>query len=145
VHRTSFVRQAANLWAIKAQLRQQFLGRVGFDPQVSILDSFPMPVCGFGRADRCRRLAGLAAFGRDQGAKQTFDGVRAHLGVCWPGVITDGHLAPANLHDLALAEDLLAGASGWVLGDRSSWSPARAGLLADQGVWLLAPPSRSAS
>jgi hypothetical protein len=85
VHRTTFVRQAANLWAIKAQLRQQLLGRVGFDPQVSILDSFPMPVCRFGRASRCRRLAGLAAFGRDEGAKQTYYGLRAHLRVCWPG------------------------------------------------------------
>ena len=144
VHRTTFTRQAANLWAVKAQLRQQLLPKVGFDPAISILDSFPMPVCRFGRADRCRRLAGLAAFGRDEGAKQTFYGVRAHLRVCWPGVIMDGHLAPANLHDLALAEDLLADAHGWALGDRAYWSPTRAGLLADQGVWLLAPPSRSA-
>ena len=67
VHRTTFVRQAANLWAIKAQLRQQLLGQLSFDPAVSILDSFPMPVCRFGRADRCRRLAGLDAFGRDEG------------------------------------------------------------------------------
>jgi len=136
------VRQAANLWAVKAQLRQQLLGQVGYDPQVSILDSFPMPVCRFGRAYRCRRLAELARFGRDEGAKQTFYGLRAHLRVCWPGVIADGHLAPANLHDLAMAEDLLAGAHGWAPGDRSYWSPVRAGLLADQGVWLLAP-SRS--
>ena len=49
VHRTTFVRQAANLWAVKAQLRQQLLGQVGYDPAVSILDSFPMPVCRFGR------------------------------------------------------------------------------------------------
>ena len=144
VYRTTFVRQAANLWAVKAQLRQQLLGQVGFDPAVSILDSFPMPVCRFGRAYRCRRLAGLAAFGRDEGAKQTFYGLRAHLRVCWPGVIADGHLAPANLHDLALAEDLVADAHGWVLGDRAYWSQARARLLAEQGVWLLAPPSRSA-
>ena len=102
-----------------------------------------MPVCRFGRAYRCRRLAEVASFGRDKGAKQTFYGLRAHLRVCWPGVITDGHLAPANLHDLAMADDLLAGAHGWALGDRSYWSPARAGLLADQGVWLLAP-SRAA-
>jgi hypothetical protein len=93
VHRTTFVRQAANLWAVKAQLRQQLLGQVGFDPAISILDSFPMPVCRFGRAYRCRRLAGLAAFGRDEGAKQTFYGVRAHLRVCWPGVIADSGLA----------------------------------------------------
>jgi hypothetical protein len=145
VHRTTFTRQAATLWAVKAQLRQQLLGQVSFDPAISILDSFPMPVCRFGRADRCRRLAGLAAFGRDEGAKQTFYGVRAHLGVCWPGVITDGQLAPANLHALVVADDLVADAHGWVLGDRASWSPARAGLLADQGVWLLAPPSRSAT
>jgi hypothetical protein len=58
-------------------------------------------------------------------------------------VITDGHLAPANLHDLAMADDLLADAHGWALGDRAYWSPARAGLLADRGIWLLAPPSRS--
>jgi hypothetical protein len=144
IHRTTFVRQAANLWAVKAQLRQQLLGRVSFDPQVSILDSFPMPVCRFGRAWRCQRLAELAAFGRDEGAKQTYYGLRAHLRVCWPGVIIDGLLAPANLHDLVLAEELLAGVGGWALGDRSYWSPARAGMLADQGVWLLAPPSRSA-
>jgi hypothetical protein len=140
VHRTTFVRQAANLWAVKAQLRQQLLSQVSYDPAISILDSFPMPVCRFGRADRCRRLA---AFGRDEGAKQTYYEVRAHLRVCWPGVIADGHLAPANLHDLTMAEELLADTHGWVLGDRSYWSPARTELLADQGVWLLAP-SRSA-
>jgi hypothetical protein len=37
------------------------------------------------RGYRCRRLAGLAASGRDEGAKQTFSGLRAHLRVCWPG------------------------------------------------------------
>jgi Transposase DDE domain len=119
------------------------LPKVSFDPASSILDSFPMPACRFGRAYRCRRLAGLAALGRDEGAKQAFYGLRAHLRICWPGVIADGHLAPANPHDLAMADDLLAGAHGWALGDRSCWSPARAELLADQGVWLLAP-SRSA-
>src|SRR5215208_7378356 len=143
IDRTTFVRQAANLWAVKAQLRQQLLGQVSYDPAVSILDSFPMPVCRFGRADRCRRLAELAAFGRDEGAKQTDYGLRAHLRVCWPGVIADGHLAPANLHDLTVADDLLADAHGWVLGDRSYWSPARAELLAAQDLWLVAP-SRSA-
>ena len=109
IHRTTFVRQAANLWAVKAQLRQQLLGQVHFDQQVSILDSFPMPVCRFGRAYRCWRLAGLAAFGRDEGAKQMFYGLRAHLRICWPGVITDARLVPANLHDLVMAEELVAG------------------------------------
>ena len=59
-------------------------------------------------------------------------------------MVADGHLAPANLHDLVLADDLVADAHRWALGDRSYWSPTRPGLLADQGVSLLAPPSRSA-
>jgi hypothetical protein len=110
------VRQAANLWAVKAQPRQQLLAQVGFRPAGLDLGQLPMPVCRFGRAYRCRRLAGLAAFGRDEGAKQTYYGLRAHLRVCWPGVICDGHLAPANLHDLTLAEELLVGVHGWALG-----------------------------
>ena len=32
-------------------------------------------------------------------AKQTFYGMRAHLRVCWPGVIVDVDLAPANAHE----------------------------------------------
>jgi hypothetical protein len=59
-------------------------------------------------------------------------------------VICDGLLAPANLHDLVMAEELLDGVGGWALGDRAYWSPARAALLSEQGVWLLTPPSRSA-
>ena len=115
-HRTTFVGQAANLWAVKAQLRQQLLDQVPLDPAVSILDSFPVPVCRFGRAERCRRLAELARFGRAEGAKQTDYGLRAHLRGCWPGVIADGQLTPANLHDLAMADDVLAGAHGWAVG-----------------------------
>ena len=140
VHRTTFVRQAANLWAVKAQLRQQLLSHIRLDPQVLILDSFPMPVCRFGRAHRCRRLAGLAAFGRDDGAKQTFYGLRAHLRVCWPGVIVDGRLAPANLSDLAVGEDLLENMAGWALADRNYGSLGLAEQLQAQGGWLLAPP-----
>jgi hypothetical protein len=112
---------------VKAQLRQQLLSRVGFDPQVWILDSAPVPVGRFGRADRCRRLAGLAAFGRDEGAKQRFSGLRAHLGVCWPGVITGRPTGPSQPAHLMIAEELLAGVQGgrWVI-RRTGARPGRA-------------------
>jgi hypothetical protein len=114
---------------------------ISFDPAISIVDSFPIPVCRFGRAYRCRRLSEQASAATKAPSRPS-TGSGPNLRVCWPGVIADGHLAPANLHDLAVAEDLLAGVHGWAPGDRGYWSPARAGLLADQGVWLLAP-SRS--
>jgi hypothetical protein len=37
-------------------------------------------------------------------------------------VITDARLVRANLHDLALADDLLADTHGWAQGDRAYWS-----------------------
>lgn len=100
VHRTTFTRQAANLWVAKRDLRKHLLGRIHFDPEVSLIDSFPVPTCRFARAYHCRRLAQESAFGYDEMTKQTFYGLRAHLRVCWPGVIVDAELAPANAHDL---------------------------------------------
>lgn len=139
VHRTTFTRQAANLWVAKARLRKHLLSRIYFDPEVSLIDSFPVPVCRFARAYRCRRLAEESAFGYDEMNKQTFYGLRAHLRVCWPGVIVEADLAPANAHDLPLAEELLEGAEGWALGDRNYWSPDLTERLGKEGLRLLAP------
>lgn len=139
VHRTTFLRQAVNLWAVKKSLWKHLLSRVSFDPEVSLIDSFPVPVCRFARAYRCRRLAEQSAFGYDEMAKQTFYGLRAHLRVCWPGVIVDVELAPANAHDLRLAQELLEDAKGWALGDRNYWSPDLAERFADEGLRLLSP------
>ena len=141
VHRTTFLRQAANLWAVKEMLWKHLLSRVSFDPEVSLIDSFPVPTCHFARAYRCQRLAEQSAFGYDEMTKQTFYGLRAHLRVCWPGVIVEMDLAPANVHDLRLAEELLEGAQeeGWVLGDRNYWSPELTERLGAEGLRLLAP------
>jgi hypothetical protein len=100
LHRTTFVRQAANLWAVKERLwcavRDDL---VPYDPTVAIVDSFPVPACQFARAYRCRRFRGEARYGKDHTARQMFYGFRLHARVCWPGVMTQMQLAPANLHE----------------------------------------------
>jgi hypothetical protein len=45
VHRTTFVRQAANLWSVKHALWQHVLEQVSMDREVSIVDSFPVAMC----------------------------------------------------------------------------------------------------
>jgi Transposase DDE domain len=140
VHRTTFARQAANLWAVKQRLHQHLLTQIGLDPAVSLVDSVTVPICRFARAYRCRRLRELATWGHDEVAKQTYLGLRAHLRVCWPGVIVDGRLAPANVSDLAMGQELLVGVAGWVLADRNYGSPRLAEQLTAQGGWLVAPP-----
>lgn len=139
IHRTTFARQAANLWRVKERLWQQLLDGLEVDRAVSLIDSFPVPICRFARATRCRRLRQVSAYGYDELARQTFFGVRAHLRVCWPGVIVGLHLSPANVHELPVAERLLEPATGWALGDRNYWSPALREKLAAQGLSLLAP------
>ena len=142
VHRTTFARQAANLWATKYALWRRLLAMAEHDPAVTLVDSLPVPVCRFARAHRCRSLRDLSAFGYAPVAHQTYYGLRLHLRIAWPGVITAAVLAPANEADLAVAPQLLAGLAGWALGDKGYWSPVTRAELAADGLDLLAPPRR---
>ena len=139
VHRTTYTRQSANLCFVKGRLWQDLLTVVAFDPALTIVDSMPVPVCRFARAYRCHRLVEIAAYGHDEVARQTFFGVRTHLQVCWPGVIVGLQIAPADVHELLVAEEMLTGASGWTLGDRNYWSPELTHRLHEQNMHLLAP------
>jgi Transposase DDE domain len=139
VHRTTFTRQAANLWQLKARLWRHVWRGLELDRRLSLIDSFPLPVCRFARARRCRRLRELSAYGFDEMARQTCFGVRLHLRVCWPGLVVGFEAAPANVHELRAAEDLFEGAEGCALGDRNYWSPAPAEQFRAAGLRLLAP------
>ncbi len=124
IHRSTFVRQAATLWAIKERmwcfLRDEV---VRHDPLGGISDSMPVPVCRFARAPWCVRFRGIAGYGKDHADRQTFYGFRVHLRLGWPGVITHLFLAPANEADGEIAPLVLEGTHGIVLGDRNYWVP----------------------
>jgi len=141
VHRTTFARQAANLWKVKERLWQELLCRTPHDPAVAICDSMPLPACLFARAHRCSRFRGEAAFGKDTLIRQTFYGFRVHARVCWPGVITRISVAPANAHELSVLPEIAESTSGTIVGDRNYHSPRTAEELAAMGVELLAPYS----
>ncbi len=141
VHRTTFTRQAANLWKVKERLWQELLALTPHDPTFALADSFPLPACLFARAYRCKRFKGEAAFGKDTLLKQTFYGFRVHVRVCWPGVITRISVAPANAHELSVLPELTERTSGLLVGDRNYHSPKTSEELAGMGVELLAPYS----
>ncbi len=84
------------------------------------MEGFPLYVCQFARAKRCRRFFEEAALGHDELLRQTFYGFRWHLRVSWPGVISEVALAPAK--DLEMVSEPLEGVSGWASGDRNYWS-----------------------
>ena len=142
VHRTTFVRQATRLAAVKQALWRLLLDQLPHDGTLSVVDSFPLDVCQLARASRCRRFAGEAAYGYDELIKQTFYGFRWHVRVGWPGVICEVEVAAANLSDTTVVEQLLerAPAGSVVLGDRNYWSPTcQTQVREELGVRLLAP------
>ena len=141
VHRTTFTRQAANLWKVKERLWQELLALAPHDPTIAICDSMPLPACLFARAHRCRRFKGEAAFGKDTLLKQTFYGFRVHVRICWPGVVARLSVAPANAHELSVLPELTERTYGVLVGDRNYHSPKTKEDLATTGIELLSPYS----
>jgi hypothetical protein len=141
LQRTTFVRQAANLWALKVKERlwQYLAAQVPHDERFALVDSFALPVCLFARAYRGRRFRGEAAYGKDNLTRQTFYGFRVHVRLCWPGVITQVCLAPAQVSELAVVPDLAIATTGLLIGDRNYWQPRLTAALQAQGLALLAP------
>jgi Transposase DDE domain len=139
LHRTTFVRQAANLWRLKERLWQEVLTQVPHDEHFAIIDSFPVPVCQFARAHRCRRFRAEAAYGKDTLVRQTFYGLRVHVRLEWPGLITRFCIGAANEHELKVLPALTEHTLGTLVGDRNYWSPKVAAEWQQHGVELLAP------
>ena len=146
LHRTTFVRQAANWWALKERLWCSLRDEViRYDPTVAMVESLPLPVCRFARSSRCVRFHEVAAYGKDHSGKQTIYGFRLHLRLCWPGLITQAFLAPANEQDFEIAPVLTEGTWGVALGDRKYGVPRIQEELRHSGVILLAPYRRASS
>ncbi len=139
IHRTTFVRQAANLWCVKQLLHRRLAERlVDLDP-LWYVDSMPVHACQFARASFCQRFAGAAAFGKDRGIRQTFYGFRLHLRISRDGIIEAAVLAPANVPETDVVWELAPPAGSVGIGDRNYWSPALMADLAQHGICLLAP------
>lgn len=79
LHRTTFVRQAANLWRLKERVWQHVLAIIPLDPTFAICQSLPLPVCLLARAHRCHRFRGEATFGKEILVRQTFYGPRGQV------------------------------------------------------------------
>lgn len=119
--RSNFVRQCANLWAVKKRLFEH-ISRFQ-DHYLQILDSMPIEVCKFVRAKTTTQFKGTAAYGKWFG--QTFFGYRLHLKITDQGMIRNFILAAANEHDIRYTQPLLGDdCGGWTLADKGYRSTA---------------------
>jgi DDE family transposase len=142
--RPLFVRHAANLWQVKAAIQQQLTQVSGHaaDP-VQIIDTLPLPVCGYTRSRRARCFKPLADYGHCAAKKLDSYGFKLGLRITRWGLLTCCPLLPARPHDIQLLDDLGAGFAGLVPADRGFIDAYRQALLADRhGVFVVTAPRK---
>jgi len=142
--RTLFVRQAANLWQVKAAIQQRLTQVSGHatDP-VQIIDTLPLPVCGYTRSGRDRCFKPFADYGHCAAKKLDYYGFKLGLRIARSGMSTCCPLLPARPHDIQLVDDLVEGFAGLVPADRGFIDAFRQALLADRhGVFVVTAPRK---
>ncbi len=112
-----------------------------------LLDSLPVPVVEFHHAPRATRQWAVdgATFGKVSSKQETIYGYKLHLLTTVSGVMLDYILAPANVRDLPVGEELLSQYRDLrVLADKAYISaPAAAELLQQRNITLLTWPRRN--
>lgn len=117
--RTTFLRQAANLWCAKQQIRENLLKLLlPFGSQVSIADGFPMPVCGFRRAYFSSVFKECAAYGYCAAKNFHYYGLKGYLLIDQNGAVLDFGVAPANIDEREMLLETRNGIAKDVLGDK---------------------------
>lgn len=138
--RSNFVRQCANLWAVKQVLLRKL--QTPIHSTIQIVDSMPLEVCKFTRARRSRLFRGFASYGKWFG--QTIYGFKLHLKITHFGLIRGFDLTEANASDVKVLPQLLEDEhSSLILGDRGYRSKPLAREMWETQSLLLHTPVRS--
>ena len=142
--RTSFVRQAANLWQVKAMIQQRLTVISGqASDAVQAIDTMPLPVCVYTRSQRDRCFKPDADYGYCAAKKLHDYGFKMGLRIARAGMIVHYPLLPARSHDLPLLDDLLEEFQGVVLADKGLIDGFRQLELAKKkAVELLTPAAQ---
>ena len=138
--RTTFVRQAANLHAIKRLLQEHLSKPLGAGgDSLHIVDGMPMPICKFARAHFSKIFKGQAAYGYCATKKERYYGFRGHVVVNSIGAITSAAFTAANIDERDVCPELVASLKGLLLGDKGFIRPEMQKMFADNGLHLQTP------
>ncbi len=145
--RANFVKQSANLWAVKQLILQRLSRSLGsFSDPIHIVDGFPMPVCLFARAPQSQCFEDSASFGYCATKKQTYYGFQGVVMINFEGVITGFTVVPANVDEREALWDVVDSIYGLLIGDKGYLlRPLLKQELFEQDVELQTPLRRNMS
>src|SRR5512143_3862808 len=142
--RTLFVRQAANRWAVKAAIQRRLTVVSGqATDSVQLIDTLPLPVCGYTRRHRDRSFKAEADYGYCAAKELHYYGFKLGLRLSRDGMIIPFPLLPARPHDIQLLDELVEGFVGYAPADKGFSDAMRQALLAERReIVILTPPRR---
>ncbi len=138
------MRQAANLWRIKAAIQQRLTIVSGqADDPVQVIDTLPLPVCTYTRSARDHCFKSVADYGFCAAKQMHYYGFKLGLRIARSGMITWYPLFSARPHDIQFLSELVEGFTGLVPADKGFIDATRQALLAEtQGVILVTSPRK---
>lgn len=117
--RTTYARQAANLYYWKIKLQKKFARDMDtFADDIHLVDGFPIPVCRFKRAFFSKVFRGEAAYGYCAAKDEKYYGFHGHVLISFSGVITGFTVTAANADEREAIWEILPGVYGLVIGDK---------------------------
>lgn len=138
--RTTFVRQAANLWQIKQMIQRGFAINLGaLEDSLHIIDGFPIPVCHFARARRGSLFKGEAGYGKCASKNEVYYGFKGHLVITASGLISSLMITSANVEEHQPVEELVKGMRGILIGDKGFISKDLKNRLKEVNIALETP------
>lgn len=141
--RTTFVRQASNLWHFKSRIQQRLTMVSGqAADEVQIIDTMPLPVCAYTRSRRDRCFKPEADYGYCAAKELRYYGFKLGLRISRLGMIIHAPLLPARPHDSQLLDDLIEGFTGVVPADKGFIDAFRQEQLAQKRHVELVTPAR---
>jgi DDE family transposase len=136
--RTVFVRQAANLFNVKNLIRRNLVKQLDEDT-IHIADDFPIPICTYSKATRCKRLTEYANFGYCASKDLHYFGLCGHLIINSQGLITTIDAATAHADERDVLPELIGDLRGLLLADKGYIKKELTLALKKQGLSLVTP------
>lgn len=138
--RTRFNRTRRALLQVTELLRQKLVLTFPIpESRYSVIDSFPLAVCKFGRARYCRSFRTDGAnYGRCPSKKETYYGFKVHALITIDGYITAFEITPASIDDREGLRDFAENDLCFtVLGDKGYTGETLLQDMRDKGICLM--------
>lgn len=138
--RTTFVKQARNLWYWTWLLQEKIAAQLGAKSDaLHITDGFPIPVAHFKRAHFSRVFKGQATYGFCAAKSESYYGFKGHIVISSIGVVSGFTIASANIDERDVLPENILGLTGIILGDKGLMRPSLTEELAQTGLSLQHP------